>query len=819
MSNGDLNVKTKNRLRWRKAGVTALLCAAALCCGYRPARAQVVLSSLQPSAAVALDGVSNAKPMPSAMLYDGKPTLHFHAESTVTYAVPAGQASFSGVIIFKNPPVLVSPDQDEGDRIRIRIYENEAVELDAVLDQASPPLRFNIPVTGASSLKISVLDFFSQGDFYLGDARFSQSRAADVSMNIPAAQQGFAAFNAPAQALLQKFVPGTAAQFTASYAGAANAGSFIVEAHPEYGGAAQRSAIPLHFGAAIDGIAVASGSWTVPQSFGPTLLDLSLIVNGKRVWGRTIRAALSPQLDLASVQDNSFGVHISESGYLHAQDEFAYLWNAKWARLFLQWKDLERIEGQFDFSRMDAVVNAYRAQHMKILMVLGESWPAWTGSSGPKFHRAWQKYVQVAVGHYRGKVDGWEPFNEIDAKWGHVRQQDPNWDIEVLKSSIAEIQQLDPNRLIICCSSATGTELDYQSRLLKSGVLQMVSALAIHPYEGVAPEEKEGVSNFLGRIGDLTTLEKKYGLNKPVWCTEAQWIMGKPGERYVTAPNINDQTQAEYVARVNMLAVPESRFFLHMPFFYASHRMEHVDTLAAYSFMASVMSDARGGRFLSSGPDIYGVTAQVPKGVAGGLWTSTVPATLGLTGLSGAHIFDMYGNTADESPAHFSVTEQPTYFLAAAGSPAINIIHPPAPRQYVQLPPAATWAVKRPGESVQASAAGVQVQTPVEQYGYDLTSKPLAVRPNSCYVVQIPIKLYRGSLMLVAQDASTHVKLAVNYISFRAGTDEPAAEIRFQTGNATQVNIVIGTANVPDPGSSQFEVAGEITMAPCRQPK
>lgn len=792
-------------------------CMAALCVAHSSLTAQVDLSRIQPSNVIALDGASHVTPYVSKVVFNDKPSLQFATESTVSYPIPAGQNVFSGVLFFKNPPVIVSPHNDTGDRLRIRIYADTTLKLDAVFDQASPPLQINFSVQGAGHLTIKALDYFPPAPFYLAGASFSQDRSSDnASISLPAKGSGVVRFNDPAQALLQKFVPGSVAKFTASYAGNAGSASVNIDVRPEQSdGTTSSVAIPLRLTLTSAGVAQADGEWPVPRIFGPCLLTITLNAGGQRVWSRTILAALSPQLDLATVQDSSFGVHISESGYLRAADDFAYLWNAKWARVFIQWANVERTPGQFDFSAMDELLKSYQGQHIKVMLVLGESWPQWTGGTGPHFQQAWQEFVRKAVDRYKAEVAAWEPFNEIDSK--ARRQHDPNWDIDVLKSSITTIKQLDPNKLIVCCSSSTGTELDYQERLMRNGVLRMVNVLAIHPYQRFAPENREGVTDFIERIAALQSSEQKAGLNKPVWCTEAQWIMGPADNAIVTAPNIDDHTQAQYVIRANLMAIPNSKYFLHMGFFYGTHRMEHVDTLAAYSYMASVLSDPQNPRFVRSGPDVYAVTAGTARGVTVAFWTPADAGVISLSGVKGVQVFDMYGNRYAETSSKMTVGQEPTYVVATSGTPLLNINQAPTPPRFQSLAPVSTWVIHRPGEQVQINSSGVQVQAPMEQYGTSLKSQPVNVSPNSCYVVRIPVKLYRGSLMLSAVDASSGTQRGVSYISFRAGDSEPDAELRFLTGTSTQVNIIVGSANVPDPASSQFQITGAIEMAPCRR--
>ncbi|PYU15308.1 MAG: hypothetical protein DMG29_07275, partial [Acidobacteria bacterium] len=96
--------------------------------------------------------------------------------------------------------------------------------------------------------------------------------------------------------------------------------------------------------------------------------------------------AIAPDVDLSRIIKNNFGVHISTSGFLWLADEYASLWGAKWGRVYVRWSIVERNQGEYDFSRIDAVVDAYRRQGMRVLCVLGETSPVWAGAPSPEFY-------------------------------------------------------------------------------------------------------------------------------------------------------------------------------------------------------------------------------------------------------------------------------------------------------------------------------------------------------------------------------------------------------------------------------------------------
>src|SRR5205823_9892812 len=141
------------------------------------------------------------------------------------------------------------------------------------------------------------------------------------------------------------------------------------------------------------------------------------------------------------------------------------------------------------------------------------------------------------------------------------------WDLNVLRSGMQTIRTVDPSAKMVCCSTGMPTWLTYDKRLFDSGLISSIDITSLHPYQPGPPEVRDGPFNYLERINALRALVRAYGIEKPIWATEANWIIGPSAATNLTAPGHDEQDQAEYVARVNLLSLPAGvKYFLHFPF-------------------------------------------------------------------------------------------------------------------------------------------------------------------------------------------------------------------------------------------------------------
>lgn len=91
-----------------------------------------------------------------------------------------------------------------------------------------------------------------------------------------------------------------------------------------------------------------------------------------------------------------------------------------WVRIDVNWLDVEKTQGTFDWTVIDAVVDAARAKSLQVLAVLAYG-PAWASSGDAKMDGptndvpiagAYPAFVTAAVAHLKDRVTHYEIWNE-----------------------------------------------------------------------------------------------------------------------------------------------------------------------------------------------------------------------------------------------------------------------------------------------------------------------------------------------------------------------------------------------------------------------
>jgi len=550
---------------------------------------------------------------------------------------------------------------------------------------------------------------------------------------------------------------------------------------------------------------------------GPARLDVEEIIDGRNVFKEQLRIGIGPTVDLAGIPDSSFGVHISTTGYPLLYDDFAGLWGAKWARVFLRWPVVEPTRGQYDFSRIDAVLKKYRSQKMRILAVLGEDAPSWAAQPGPDYYASWKRFVAAAVQHLRENVDAWDVFNEVDVKYSPTqRKGEADWDLSALRAALDTIHATDPSAKTVCCSTGTSQWLVYDDRLLDSPLFTKVDAVSLHPYQPGAPEVRDGPFNYLERINALRDLLRSHNSLKEVWATEANWIIGPSGAPNLTAPGHTEQEQAEYVVRVNLLSMALGvKYFLHSPISHRFRPQPHVATWAAYAAMASRFSSVTHPSFLATGPSVYGITATTTSGVIGSLWTVGVAATIRLAGIRNYRFSDMYGNALAVDSDNVHLSSAPLYFAGPNPSPQLQVLSGASAPQWRPMPPLESWICEK-GPSCAKLSNGMRVTTQPSKYGYQLISPPVTTAAGSCQWVRSSLGLEQGAVVLIPVDNLTGKRLdQIAFAAYVPDGQPRSIELRFHAGPSGSFKLIVANANLTD-SQSIFAIFDRPEVTDCQ---
>lgn len=748
--------------------------------------------------------------------FDG---IRFVANSEISYPIPEGQGSFSAILVYADVHTAQPVGEFPSNRLSVRIFLDDKLAFETAMDEASPPQGFALPVEGARRITITSAEDYNWETFVLLNAEFSAQGHPAESGFLPAAGTGYVDFSPLArQTLFHVFRPGESVRLAAYFSGSASLAQVIVRVTPEQTKKTVPDAtLPVVLHKMRTSMSEGQVNWRVPAWRGPAMLDVEERVSGTTVFHRKVRIAIAPQLDLDAIPDSMFALHTSSPGFLELQDEFASLWGAKWDRVLVRWELVEPTPGHYDFSRSDAIVDSVRSQHIKVLGVLGESWPSWVGSPGPSYIDAWRNFVKATARHYKDQIEYWDVFNEIDVKYEQFRKTDPDFDLEILRSGMETLRREDSKLKSVCCSPGMTAWLPYYQRLFNAQLLPLMDVVSLHPYELDAPEEKDGAFNYRDRLDALRQLIQSAGAVRPIWSTEANWILGARGAPYVTAPDLDEHTQAEYIVRVNLISWTDSvPYFLHSPFYHSTRKELHLDSLAAYAQMASVFSNAATPRVLLNGPDVFGCTGRTANDVVGALWTVSNTATVSLQGVSGVSFADLYGNSISAIASSLTITPAVTYFVAPRGSvPKISILRSPPPLQWKSLAPLSNWA-RTKGSIFRKTDGGLEITSEPGKYTYQLRSPAIDVGTGSCYVARISLNPEDGGAMLFAVDKATEKRVGEPvYMAFVPDGRQHESYVRFHTGSTRSIHLIIANANLV-PAVSRFQVLDQAEISQCR---
>src|SRR5271157_2900534 len=216
------------------------------------------------------------------------------------------------------------------------------------------------------------------------------------------------------------------------------------------------------------------------------------------------------------------------------------------------WPYLEPAKGVFDWSRLDAYVQA--AQTNGVSFYFSNDYvPAWAAADPSTCSlgvmnttvctstvanlQDWDDFVDALVTRYNGKIQMYELWNEPDQKYftGTVEQM-----VTLTSHMYSIVRALDPQALIAAPSAGDTTWLD---SYWAAGGVKTVDLVTTHDYPDPRNPVGEVICAF--RSLPLKALMTKYGIQKPIWDTEGSWGTASA----LSDPNL----QAAFAARFEIL--------------------------------------------------------------------------------------------------------------------------------------------------------------------------------------------------------------------------------------------------------------------------
>jgi hypothetical protein len=211
----------------------------------------------------------------------------------------------------------------------------------------------------------------------------------------------------------------------------------------------------------------------------------------------------------------------------------------QWIRLDINWRTTERSEGVYDAGELAMTDHAMElAEHAgaKIIMAVSET-PEWASGSTevntpPRDMADYADFVGDMAARYRGRVEGWEIWNEPN----HPRFWSPGPNAaqyaQMLKAAGPAVRAADPATKVVFAGLAHNDYLYLeQVYAAEPDIGDYFDVMATHPYTQSgqspaivdrAPDGRMTPMSFLA-FKEVRSVMVSHGDVKPFWLTEFGW--------------------------------------------------------------------------------------------------------------------------------------------------------------------------------------------------------------------------------------------------------------------------------------------------------
>jgi hypothetical protein len=213
----------------------------------------------------------------------------------------------------------------------------------------------------------------------------------------------------------------------------------------------------------------------------------------------------------------------------------------KWVRADFSWPAIEKKKGEYDFTEPDKLFAALDRVKMRALVVLAYSNPLYDNDLSPHSDEGVAAFARFAVAsaqHFKGRGVMWEIYNEPNNVFWRPTPA-PSAYINLALATAKAIKSAEPEELVVGPALA-GTDGQWMEAIYKSGLLDYLDAVTVHPYGDFPPEGRkihyDGTKALLAR-------HMPKGRHIPVYS----------GEWGFAAAQVGVDLQAKYLARMFLI--------------------------------------------------------------------------------------------------------------------------------------------------------------------------------------------------------------------------------------------------------------------------
>lgn len=217
----------------------------------------------------------------------------------------------------------------------------------------------------------------------------------------------------------------------------------------------------------------------------------------------------------------------------------------KWIRMDFTWEAIEKEKGNYDFSGYERLLKAMEPYGLRALFILDYANPLYDQGLAPytaEGRRAFVRWATASAQHFSGRGILWEIWNEPNEN----RFWKPKKNVQNYISLAMEVgkafQKDIPDEFLIA-PATSHIPLGFLKKVFKSGLLEYLSAISVHPYRGFITPETSTVS-----LRRLQSLLKKYTpSDKEIPVYSGEW-------GYTSAQAfLNEVKQGKFLARMWLL--------------------------------------------------------------------------------------------------------------------------------------------------------------------------------------------------------------------------------------------------------------------------
>ena len=230
----------------------------------------------------------------------------------------------------------------------------------------------------------------------------------------------------------------------------------------------------------------------------------------------------------------------------------------KFVRMDFAWTGVEIQKGQYRWSDYDELLANLDRRGLRALFILDYSHPLYeetvtspnpltqvpqkntASPRHPESIAAYARWAAAAAGHYRGRHVIWEIWNEPNGHFWSPKPEAQQYTALALAACKA-IRQAEPQATIVAPASA-GFPWEFLETFLKSGVLEYLDAVSVHPYRGERQPPETAASDYQ----KLRALLQRYA--PPARRGQVPILSGEWGYSTHTS-GVSLATQAAFAAR------------------------------------------------------------------------------------------------------------------------------------------------------------------------------------------------------------------------------------------------------------------------------